>query len=60
MLTARKINKSYKSGNSRLQVLEGINIDVEKGEMLFVVGSSMIPATRERINSIPCSSSARV
>ena len=40
MLTARKINKSYKTGNSRLQVLEGINIDVEKGKMLFVVGSS--------------------
>ncbi|MCK5654960.1 MAG: ABC transporter ATP-binding protein [Candidatus Aureabacteria bacterium] len=40
MLTARKINKSYKSGTSRLQVLEGINIDVEKGEMFFVVGPS--------------------
>ena len=35
-----KLHKSYKMGDSSLHVLKGINLHVEKGEMVAIMGSS--------------------
>ena len=40
MLKINKLNKSYKMGDSSLHVLKGINLHVEKGEMVAIMGSS--------------------
>ena len=40
MLKIDKLNKSYKMGDSSLHVLKGINLNVNKGEMVAIMGSS--------------------
>ena len=40
MLKINKLHKSYKMGDSSLHVLKGINLYVEKGEMVAIMGSS--------------------
>ena len=40
MLNINKLHKSYKMGDSSLHVLKGINLNVEKGEMVAIMGSS--------------------
>ena len=40
MLKINKLHKSYKMGDSSLHVLKGINLHVEKGEMVAIMGSS--------------------
>jgi lipoprotein-releasing system ATP-binding protein len=39
-LTARQINKSYQVGSQHLHVLRDLDLDVERGEMVAVVGAS--------------------
>src|SRR5436309_908409 len=39
-IRARDLSKKYRSGNSELVVFEGLNLDVERGEMLALVGES--------------------
>ncbi len=40
MLKIDKLHKSYKMGDSSLHVLKGINLNVDKGEMVAIMGSS--------------------
>jgi putative ABC transport system ATP-binding protein len=40
MLKINKLHKSYKMGDSSLHVLKGIDLRVEKGEMVAIMGSS--------------------
>ena len=40
MLKISDLNKSYKMGDSSLHVLKGINLHVDKGEMVAIMGSS--------------------
>ena len=40
MLNISDLNKSYKMGDSSLHVLKGINLNVNKGEMVAIMGSS--------------------
>ena len=40
MLKINKLHKSYKMGDSSLHVLKGINLNIEKGEMVAIMGSS--------------------
>lgn len=40
MITLQNINKSYQTGNNSLHVLKGINLHVEAGEMVSIMGSS--------------------
>ncbi len=40
MLKINKLHKSYKMGDSSLHVLKGINLNVDKGEMVAIMGSS--------------------
>lgn len=40
MLEIKKLNKSYKIGDSTLHVLKGINLSVKQGEMIAIMGSS--------------------
>ena len=40
MLKIDKLHKSYKMGDSSLHVLKGINLTVNKGEMVAIMGSS--------------------
>ena len=39
-IRARNLTKKYRSGNSDLIVFEGLDLDVERGEMLALVGES--------------------
>jgi lipoprotein-releasing system ATP-binding protein len=39
-IRARELTKKYRSGNSDLVVFEGLSLDVERGEMLALVGES--------------------
>jgi len=39
-LSATNINKSYQVGSQRLQVLQELNLEVNRGEMVAVVGAS--------------------
>jgi lipoprotein-releasing system ATP-binding protein len=39
-LEARAVDKSYTVGTTRLQVLRGLDLTVEKGEMVAIVGAS--------------------
>src|SRR5450432_3787845 len=39
-IRARELTKKYRSGNSDLVVFEGLSMDVERGEMLALVGES--------------------
>jgi len=40
MIKLRDIHKSYVMGSNSLHVLKGINLDVEQGEMVSIMGSS--------------------
>src|SRR5579863_6753651 len=40
LISARNLAKIYKSGDTDLVVFSGINLDVERGEMLALVGES--------------------
>tara|TARA_B100000941_G_scaffold111964_1_gene78593 strand:- start:1079 stop:1771 length:693 start_codon:yes stop_codon:yes gene_type:complete len=40
MLKIDKLHKSYRMGESNLHVLKGINLNVNKGEMVAIMGSS--------------------
>ena len=40
MLKINKLHKSYKMGDSSLHVLKGIDLNIEKGEMVAIMGSS--------------------
>ena len=39
-IRARELSKKYRSGGAELVVFEGLNLDVERGEMLALVGES--------------------
>ena len=39
-LTARKICRSFKIGSRKVEVLRGINLDINKGESVFLCGAS--------------------
>src|SRR5687767_3867540 len=39
-LTAANVSKSYQTGTSRIEVLKGLDLTLEKGEMVAVVGAS--------------------
>ena len=40
MLKLRNIHKSYPIGQNSLHVLKGIDLDIEEGEMVSIMGSS--------------------
>ena len=40
MLSIKNLHKSYPIGDSQLHVLKGINLEVEQGEMVAIMGSS--------------------
>ena len=40
LLSARNIHKYYQSGESRIHVLKGVNLDVYKGEFICLLGES--------------------
>ena len=40
MIQIKNVHKSYQMGNSSLHVLKGINLDVEDGELVAIMGSS--------------------
>ena len=40
MIKIRNLHKSYSMGSSSLHVLKGINIDIEDGELVAIMGSS--------------------
>ena len=40
MLKINNLHKSYKMGDSSLHVLKGIDLHVDKGEMVAIMGSS--------------------
>jgi ABC-type lipoprotein export system ATPase subunit len=40
MISLKNIHKSYTTEGSKMHVLRGINAEVEKGEMVSIMGSS--------------------
>ncbi len=40
MIKLQDINKSYRTGKNSLHVLKGIDLEIEKGEMVSIMGSS--------------------
>jgi len=40
MLRLRNVDKSYQSGRSLLRVLKSVDLDIERGEMVSIMGSS--------------------
>jgi len=40
MLTLENIHKSYHLGKQSLHVLKGVNVNVEEGELVSIMGSS--------------------
>ena len=40
ILDAKGVIKSYKNGENKLKVLDGINLPLEQGEIITVVGKS--------------------
>ena len=40
ILDAKGVIKSYKNGENKLKVLDGINLSLEQGEIITVVGKS--------------------
>ena len=40
MITIRNIHKSYEMGQNSLHVLKGIDLDIEQGEMISIMGAS--------------------
>jgi len=40
MISIRDLNKSYKMGKNKLHVLKGINLEIDEGEFVAIMGSS--------------------
>src|SRR5690606_30145506 len=40
MIILKDIHKSYNTGKTKLHVLKGIDLEIEKGEMVSIMGSS--------------------
>jgi len=40
MINITNLHKSYDMGNNKLHVLKGIELNIEKGEMVSIMGSS--------------------
>ena len=40
MITLKDINKTYYTGSNSLHVLKGIDLNIEKGELVSIMGSS--------------------
>ena len=40
MINIKELHKSYAMGQSSLHVLKGINLEIEKGELVAIMGSS--------------------
>ena len=40
MIKLKNLHKSYKMGSSSLHVLKGINLNIEDGELVAIMGSS--------------------
>ena len=40
MLVIKDLNKSYDTGKSKLHVLKGINLSIDEGEFVSIMGSS--------------------
>ena len=40
MISIKNLHKSYKMGSNSLHVLKGINLKIEKGELVAIMGSS--------------------
>ena len=40
MISIKNLHKSYKMGSNSLHVLKGINLQIEKGELVAIMGSS--------------------
>ena len=40
LLKAENLNKSYRMGATRLQVLKGTNLAVDRGEFIAIIGAS--------------------
>lgn len=40
MISIKNIRKSYQTGSTRLEVLKGIDLEIEKGELVSIMGSS--------------------
>lgn len=40
MISIKELNKSYKMGKNSLHVLKGINLEIEEGEFVAIMGSS--------------------
>ena len=40
VIELKNVYRSFKQGNQTLQVLRGVNLDVEKGEIVALVGQS--------------------
>ena len=40
MLTLEKVDKSYVSGKNRLHVLKAVDLTIERGEMVSIMGAS--------------------
>ncbi len=40
MINIKNIRKSYQTGSTRLEVLKGIDLQIEKGELVSIMGSS--------------------
>jgi len=40
MIQIQDVRKSYQMGNNSLQVLKGINLQIDEGELVAIMGSS--------------------
>jgi putative ABC transport system ATP-binding protein len=40
IITINEVNKSYDAGNNKLHVLKGLNLSIDEGEMISIMGAS--------------------
>ena len=40
MISIKNLHKSYRMGSNSLHVLKGINLNIDKGELVAIMGSS--------------------
>ncbi|MEJ2596175.1 MAG: ATP-binding cassette domain-containing protein, partial [bacterium] len=40
MIKLKEINKTYYTGKTSLHVLKGVNLDIDEGELVSIMGSS--------------------